>query len=79
MSWTSPDSWATKLFSGDPWIILLALVTTLALPILLHLYYYTTAARIALTPTFLVLGPLGSGKTSVFTLVCRSTPHIGSS
>jgi signal recognition particle receptor subunit beta len=71
MAWSSPDSWATRLFSGDPWIILLAFVTTLALPVLLHLYFYTSSARTALTPTFLLLGPSGSGKTSLLTLVSK--------
>lgn len=69
MAWTDPDSWATRLVSGDPWIILIAFITTLALPVLLHLYFYTTSRRIELTPTFLLLGPSGSGKTSLLTLV----------
>lgn len=69
MSWTSPDSWVTRLFSGDPWIILLALLVALSLPILLHLYFYTTSRRAAITPTFLLLGPSGSGKTSLLSIV----------
>jgi signal recognition particle receptor subunit beta len=69
MAWSSPDSWATRLFSGDPWIILLAFLTTIALPVLLHLYFYTSGSRTAFTPTFLLLGPSGSGKTSLLTFV----------
>lgn len=69
MAWTDPDSWATRLFSGDPWVILVAFLTTLTLPILLHLYFYSAGRRIQLTPTYLLLGPSGSGKTSLLTLV----------
>jgi hypothetical protein len=69
MSWTSQDSFVTRLFSGDPWIILLAFITTLALPTLLHLYFYTTAARVTHTPAFILLGPTNSGKTGLLDLV----------
>lgn len=73
MAWTSPDSWATKLFSGDPWVILLALIVTLSLPTLLHLYFYTTSTRTALTPTILLLGPSGCGKTSLLSIVSNKS------
>jgi signal recognition particle receptor subunit beta len=76
MAWTSPDSWATKLFSGDPWVILLAFVVALSLPILLHLYFYTTSARTTLTPTILLLGPSGSGKTSLLSIVSEQTSYF---
>ena len=69
MGWTSKDSFATRLFSGDPWIILLAFAVALTLPVLLHLYFYTTSGRIATTPTILLLGPSGSGKTSLLSFI----------
>lgn len=69
MGWTSPDSWATKLFSGDPLVILLAFLVVIALPSLLHLYFYTQSARTKVIPTFLLLGLSGAGKTSLATLV----------
>jgi len=69
MGWSSPDSWLTRLFSGDPIVILAAFLVTLALPLVVHLYFYTQTARVKVTPTFLLLGPSGSGKTSLVSLV----------
>lgn len=74
--WSSPDSWLTKLFSGDPSTIALAFVVTLSLPVLLHLYFYTQSARSGSqkgdgVPTFLLLGPSGSGKTALVSLLQR--------
>lgn len=69
MSWAAPDSWATRLFSGDPIIIAIAFIITLALPLLVHLYFYTQTARTRVVPTFLLLGPSGAGKTSLASLV----------
>ena len=69
MGWTSQDSFATRLFSGDPWIILLAFAVALTLPVLLHLYFYTTSGRIATSPTILLLGTSGSGKTSLLSFI----------
>lgn len=71
--WSSPDSWLTKLFSGEPSTIVLALIVTLSLPVLLHLYFYTQNARNNASkgdgvPTFLLLGPSGSGKTALVSL-----------
>jgi signal recognition particle receptor subunit beta len=73
MSWSSPDGWLTRLFSGDPLTILVAFLITISLPILTHLYFYRSAARIPLTPAFLLLGPSGSGKTSLLTLLQRQS------
>ncbi|OCT44001.1 SRP receptor beta subunit [Cladophialophora carrionii] len=69
MGWSSPDSWLTRLFSGDPIVILIALLVTIALPSLVHLYFYTQNARVRVTPTFLLLGPSGAGKTSLVSLL----------
>lgn len=76
--WSAPDSILTKLFSGNLSTIALAFIVTLSLPVLLHLYFYTQAARSRASgaggdgiPTFLLLGPSGSGKTSLVTLLQR--------
>lgn len=71
MGWSSPDSWLTRLFSGEPLVILFVFLVTISLPILTHLYFYRSAARIPLTPAFLLLGPSESGKTSLLTLLQR--------
>ncbi|EXJ85701.1 hypothetical protein A1O1_06069 [Capronia coronata CBS 617.96] len=69
MGWSSPDGWATRLFSGDPLVILLAFLVVLALPSLVHLYFYSQTARTKVVPTFLLLGPSGAGKTALLTLL----------
>lgn len=76
--WSSPDSILTKLFKGDPSTIGVAFLTTITLPVLLHLYFYTQSARARSSggggdgiPTFLLLGPSSSGKTSLVTLLQR--------
>ena len=78
MGWSSPDSWLTRLFSGDPIVILIAFLVTIALPSLVHLYFYAQTARTKTTPTFLLLGPSGAGKTSLVSLVsfliCHADP-----
>ncbi len=71
MAWTDKDSWATWLFSPSGSAILLAFLICLSLPILDHFYNYTSSGRKALTPTFLLLGPIGSGKTSLISLLQR--------
>ncbi|KAJ9611083.1 hypothetical protein H2200_004266 [Cladophialophora chaetospira] len=75
MGWSSPDSWLTRLFSGDPVIILLAFLVTIALPSLVHLYFYTQTARTKFTPTFLLLGPSGAGKTSLVSLLQKRSSN----
>ncbi|EXJ84935.1 hypothetical protein A1O3_05610 [Capronia epimyces CBS 606.96] len=75
MGWSSPDSWLTRLFSGDPLVILLAFLVVIALPSLLHLYFYTQSARTKVVPTFLLLGPSGAGKTSLVTLLQKRSSN----
>ena len=75
MGWASPDSWLTRLFSGDPVIVGIAFFVSLALPLLVHIYFYTQTARVKTTPTFLLLGPSGAGKTSLVSLV-RPMPAL---
>lgn len=69
MDWSSPDSALSRLLSGDPWAILIAFVVALSLPILLHTFLYRASRKTAVTPTFLLLGPSGAGKTLLLTLV----------
>ncbi|RMZ76566.1 hypothetical protein DV737_g4778, partial [Chaetothyriales sp. CBS 132003] len=71
MAWTDQDSWVTWLFSPSWWVILLALAVCLALPILDHVFNYTSKAGKGATPTILLLGPSGSGKTSLVSLLQR--------
>lgn len=69
MAWSEPDGILSRLLSGDPLSILIALVVSLSLPLLLHLFLYRASARVAATPTFLLLGTSGAGKTALLTLV----------
>ncbi|KAK5198103.1 hypothetical protein LTR99_009519 [Exophiala xenobiotica] len=75
MGWSSPDSWPTRLFSGDPFAILIAFLVTISLPLLLHLYFYTQTARAKVVPTFLLLGPSGGGKTSLVSLLQKQSEN----
>jgi len=75
MGWSSPDSWPTRLFSGDPLAILIAFLVTISLPLLLHLYFYTQTARAKVVPTFLLLGPSGAGKTSLVSLLQKRSEN----
>jgi signal recognition particle receptor subunit beta len=77
MSWSSPDGWLTRLFSGHPLVIFIVFLITISLPISTHLYFYRESARIPLTPAFLLLGPSGGGKTSLLTLLQRQSTRPG--
>ncbi|KAL2423260.1 hypothetical protein ABEF95_001179 [Exophiala dermatitidis] len=76
MGWSSPDSWVTRLFAGDPLVGLLAFLVVLALPALLHLYFYTQSARTRIVPTFLLLGPSNVGKTALVTLLQKRSAEL---
>ena len=69
MAWSAPDGVLTQLLSGHPLTILLAFVVAFSLPLLLHLFLYRTSTRAVTSPTFLLLGTSGTGKTSLLTLV----------
>ena len=69
MDWSSPDSLVSRLLSGDPLAILIAFVVAISLPLLLHSFLYRASGKSAATPTFILLGPSGAGKTSLLTLV----------
>lgn len=69
MAWWSPDSILSKLLSGNPFAILIAFVVSFSIPFLLHIFLYSTYSQSTTTPTFLLLGSSGAGKTSLLTLV----------
>lgn len=68
MAWYDEDSWLTAAFAPKLSTIAVALVLTLLLPVLLHMFIYRKATPTAL-PTFLLIGPSGAGKTALLTLV----------
>ncbi|KIW89081.1 uncharacterized protein Z519_10566 [Cladophialophora bantiana CBS 173.52] len=76
MGWSSPDSWATRLLSGDPVAIFIAFLVAITLPLLVHLYLYTRTARAKVVPTFLLVGPSGAGKTSLVSLLQRRSANL---
>lgn len=69
MAWSSPEGWLTRLFSGDPLVIFAAVLFCISLPLLVHIYFYTTSKAASVTPTFVLLGPNGAGKTSLINLL----------
>lgn len=77
MAWYDEDSLLTKALSPNLTTILITLVVAITLPILLHTFLYRQAAATTNTPTFLLVGPSGGGKTAFTTLV-RYTPQITS-
>lgn len=76
MPWSAPDGILSRLLSGDPLAILIAFVVSITLPLLLHLYLYRASTRVAATPSFLLLGTSGAGKTSLLTLVSLNNSRI---
>jgi len=69
MAWSAPDGLLSLLLSGDPLAILIAFIFAISLPILVHSFLYRASDKSATTPTFLLLGTSGAGKTSLLTLV----------
>lgn len=69
MAWSSPDSVASRLLSGDPIAILVAFLVAVFFPLCLHLFLYRAAVRKPSDPLFVLLGVSGAGKTSLVTLV----------
>nr|POE82450.1 signal recognition particle receptor subunit beta [Quercus suber] len=68
---SSLEEWLTWSFSPTISAIVVTLLVSLTIPILIHLYLYRKAASKG-TPTVLLVGPGGAGKTSLLTLVCSS-------
>ena len=75
MGWSAPDGILSQLLSGDPLAILIAFVVSFSLPLLLHFFLYRATTRAAATPTFLLLGTTGAGKTSLLTLVSSNRSY----
>lgn len=69
MAWSDPDSWLTNGLAPYKSTIIIAFIISVLLPILTHLYLYRSVAAVT-TPTFLVVGPSGAGKTALVTKVC---------
>jgi len=68
MEWRAVQNFLTQALSPSISAIIIALLFTLTLPLLTHLYIYRTKASTNL-PAFLLVGPSGAGKTSLLTLV----------
>ena len=66
--------WITWTFSPAISAIVLTLLISLISPVLIHYYLYRKAASKEL-PTFLLIGPSSSGKTSLLTLVKTPSVH----
>ncbi|KAK8210220.1 hypothetical protein M8818_003708 [Zalaria obscura] len=70
VDWTTAQDWLAWSFSPSISAILLTLFLSLALPLSIHAYLYRQRAS-SVTPSFLLLGPTGAGKTSLQTLFER--------
>jgi hypothetical protein len=68
MAWYDSDSWLSRAWGPYLSTIIITLIITLTLPILLHYYLYRSRT-LTTTPTFLVVGPSGAGKTAFITKV----------
>ena len=62
------QDWLTWSFSPSLSAILITLLVSLISPLLVHLYLYKSKAS-AVTPSFILVGPSGGGKTTLLTLV----------
>ncbi|KAI9760951.1 MAG: palmitoyltransferase akr1 [Chaenotheca gracillima] len=62
------QDWATWLLGPSLLSIFIGTIVALSLPLLLHLYIYRSRTSTNL-PTFLLVGPGGSGKTALATLL----------
>ena len=71
MDWSSKDSLLSKLLSGSPLAIVIAFVVAVGLPVLLHAFLYRTSTKSQIIPSFLLLGPTGSGKSSLKVLLSK--------
>ncbi|MCJ1444610.1 MAG: hypothetical protein MMC23_005112 [Stictis urceolatum] len=61
------------LLSPSPTIIITSILIALLVPLILHLALFRTSSSTTL-PSFLLVGPSNSGKTSLLTLLERGTP-----
>ena len=69
------NDWLTWAFSPAISAILVTLLISLLSPILIHYYLYRKASAKE-SPTFLLIGPSGAGKTALLTLVCRTPAYM---
>lgn len=68
MAWSDQQNWISSLLGPSGLAICVTLLVTITVPLLLHFVIYRSTA-IASLPTFLVVGPSSSGKTTLLTLV----------
>lgn len=69
----SSPGFMASLFSPSAPVLVAAVVVIFLTPLLLHLFVFGSRAATTL-PTFLLVGPAGSGKTSLMTAVRPPTP-----
>lgn len=63
------ERWLTHAWSPSLTVILSTALVAFLLPIFLHFYLYQSRTTTKI-PTFIVVGPSGTGKTALLTLVC---------
>ncbi|MCJ1395951.1 hypothetical protein MMC18_008837 [Xylographa bjoerkii] len=73
MSWSQPSSWILSLLAPTPLAIAVTLIVAVVTPLILHFIIYRSRSTTSL-PSFLLLGPSNSGKTSLMTLFERGLP-----
>jgi len=70
MSWSQYSRWISLLLAPTPLAIAITLVVAVIIPLFLHFTIYRSTSTSSL-PSFLILGPSNSGKTSLLTLFER--------
>ncbi|MCJ1405498.1 hypothetical protein MMC11_008726 [Xylographa trunciseda] len=73
MSWWQSSSWISSLLAPTPLAIGVTLIVAVVIPLLLHFTVYRSTSTTGL-PSFLILGPSNSGKTSLLTSFERGLP-----
>lgn len=69
------EKWLTRAWSPSLPVVISTSLVAFLLPIFLHFYLYKTRTTTK-TPTFLIAGPSGTGKTALLTLVCTKDSEI---
>jgi len=75
MAWSDAQGLLSSLMSPSLPIIIITALIALAIPIILHFTIYLSSSAAHL-PTILLIGPRGSGKTYLLTLVRTPTPFL---
>jgi len=72
MAWYDDDSWLSRAWGPYLSTILITLIITLTLPVVIHWWLYRAGTKTT-TPSFLIVGPSNSGKTSLVTCLERGS------